>query len=392
MAYVYQNCILNISADAAQGPNDGCYSTRDPALISELRLPAGFNTTTIHLKGLCGFELLQSTTLSKRGWVVQERLLSPRVLHMGPLQITWECREMPSACECHPNGDPEGGDGFPFVLDTSRLADSPEARIRYSYYLIVQHYTACNLSFPETDKLVAFAAIAQQASGLLNDRYVAGLFWSTLLVQLLWTISKDNLDDRRPYRARGEYRAPSWSWASIDGPVTFTGEGPVWVYSSIARPESMLMLAKLLEYSADLIDPQNPFGGIACGTRISISGYLLPLDPNLSRYNRQDYVKLSTVKNLSESSHHIYEGESVSVMMDELELSFPIKRDGSLFFFPILVNNSSPSNSNKVCGLILMRSSQSRGYCRIGYGGWDGDIGRFRAMIQRLEVQRFNIY
>jgi hypothetical protein len=132
MEYVHQNCILNISAGAAQGPNDGCYSTRDPALISELRLPAGFNTTTIHLNRLCGFDSLQSTTLSKRGWVVQERLLSPRVLLMDPPQINWECREMPLAYECHPNSDIEGGGRFPFVMNALSLAVVPDESIIYA--------------------------------------------------------------------------------------------------------------------------------------------------------------------------------------------------------------------------------------------------------------------
>jgi hypothetical protein len=390
MAYVYQNCILNISADAAQGPNDGCYSTRDPALISELRLPAGFNTTTIHLDRLCGFKSLQSTTLSKRGWVVQERLLSPRVLHMGPLQISWECREMLSACECHPNGAPEDGTGFPFVLDASRLAAGPEERIRYSYYRIVQHYTACNLSFPDTDKLVAFAAIAQQASTLLNDQYIAGSFWSNLPVQLLWTISETGLGSRMSCRAKGEYRAPSWSWASIDGPISLK-DGPVEVWSNIIKPETIL--AELLEYQADLIDPQNPFGGVACGTRITLSGYLLPLDPNLSRDHFGSYMQLSTFTDVTKPSPHENGNEYFRVIMDELECSFPVERGGGLFFFPILI--SDPFNSpahHRVSGLILMKSSQPEGYCRVGYGRRDGDFGRFLAMIRRLEVQRFDIY
>jgi hypothetical protein len=153
------------------------------------------------------------------------------------------------------------------------------------------------------------------------------------------------------------------------------------------------MLAKLLEYSADLIDPQNPFGDVACGTRITLAEYLLPLDPNLSRYHDQDYMKLSKVTDLSESSHYNDGREIVSVMMDELEFSFPVEGDGDLV--PILANDSPRPDSNKVCGLVLKNSSQPEGYRRIGYGGWDGedeDLVRFRAMTQRLGAQCFDIY
>lgn len=41
-----------------------------------------------------------------RAWVVQERLLAPRVLHFGQTQVIWECREL-SACELYPHGLPD---------------------------------------------------------------------------------------------------------------------------------------------------------------------------------------------------------------------------------------------------------------------------------------------
>ena len=37
--------------------------------------------------------------LMSRGWMYQERLLSPRVLHFGATELVWECREA-TLCEC----------------------------------------------------------------------------------------------------------------------------------------------------------------------------------------------------------------------------------------------------------------------------------------------------
>jgi hypothetical protein len=40
-----------------------------------------------------------SFPLLSRGWVFQERLLSPRMLHFGPTELFWECYES-NMCEC----------------------------------------------------------------------------------------------------------------------------------------------------------------------------------------------------------------------------------------------------------------------------------------------------
>lgn len=44
---------------------------------------------------------VQNQPLHRRGWVVQERLLAPRVLHFSLQQLVWECRKF-SAAEKYP--------------------------------------------------------------------------------------------------------------------------------------------------------------------------------------------------------------------------------------------------------------------------------------------------
>ena len=200
--------------------------------------------------------------------------------------------------------------------------------IKHRYYKIVEHYTVCKLSFPDNDKLVAFAAIAQQASILLGDRYAAGFFWSNLLLQLRWTISKAVLESGKSCREKGNYRAPSWSWASIDRPVSLDS-WPYYVNSSLRDSEHML--AKVLEYQADLVDPQNPFGGVACSTRISVSGCLLPLHPDASLFHSQGYMKISSFTGRYNGAR-----DTVWIMMDELESLFLVEPNGGLLFFPIV--------------------------------------------------------
>ncbi|KAK4102458.1 hypothetical protein N658DRAFT_552544 [Parathielavia hyrcaniae] len=46
-----------------------------------------------------------SLPVFSRGWILQERFLSPRILHFGPEELSFECLEM-STCQCTPSFSP----------------------------------------------------------------------------------------------------------------------------------------------------------------------------------------------------------------------------------------------------------------------------------------------
>jgi hypothetical protein len=66
-----------------------------------------------------------------------------------------------------------------------------------------------------SDKLVAIAGLAKKLAKP-NDRYVAGLWKSRLHEQLQWYVIS-----YYPRQPRPAWRAPSWSWAAVDSPVTY---------------------------------------------------------------------------------------------------------------------------------------------------------------------------
>jgi len=88
---IYRNAFCYFAATGATNPHDGLFQTRDPALN---------NIFTAREQGSKGDFLFVNTRywddginnkpLSKRGWALQERLLSRRVLHFGE-QLYWEC-------------------------------------------------------------------------------------------------------------------------------------------------------------------------------------------------------------------------------------------------------------------------------------------------------------
>ncbi|KAH8744032.1 hypothetical protein F5882DRAFT_498209 [Hyaloscypha sp. PMI_1271] len=65
------------------------------------------------------------------------------------------------------------------------------------------------------NKLAAISGIASEFGKLIGgDVYVAGMWKKDLLYNLSWRMEKDGI-------YLEEYRSPSWSWACIDGPITF---------------------------------------------------------------------------------------------------------------------------------------------------------------------------
>lgn len=86
----------------------------------------------------------------------------------------------------------------------------PDFKTLNTWAGIVGFYTECQLT-KETDKLVAISAIARAMKPLMTCRYLAGLWEKDLVKQLGWSLGDGG--GRRPTK----YRAPSWSWASVEG-------------------------------------------------------------------------------------------------------------------------------------------------------------------------------
>lgn len=191
--------------------------------------------------------LVDQAPVNKRGWVLQERLLAPRVLHFCKGQIAWECSEF-EAAEGLPPGVPSfrvsRNDNLAGIqlkglipekhgkaLREDRLGQTSEpdphllrsdARAMYSFELwnrIVEIYSKLDFT-KEGDKLVALSGMARKMSDLIEAEYVAGLWQKHLASQLLWRVEPVFNQDTRaithPSRRAEVDRAPSFSWASID--------------------------------------------------------------------------------------------------------------------------------------------------------------------------------
>jgi len=91
-------------------------------------------------------------------------------------------------------------------------AESPIGR--EAWPKIIHQYCLCDLTRSQ-DKFVALSGLARLIAENTGDIYIAGLWRSDLEHQLAWRVERTL--QKSPSSRPAEYRAPTWSWASLDG-------------------------------------------------------------------------------------------------------------------------------------------------------------------------------
>jgi hypothetical protein len=231
---VYSNSYCNIAATGARDSSVGLFYDRNvvdlyPCVIE---IPWLYNARYNIYHASFWETHIDDAPLTQRVWACQERLLAPRVLHFGRHQLRWECREM-AAAEQYPNGLPpalrvanalfKGFDPHTHGAELRRLTaepnQSPEFHTCQLWNKVVTAYSRTLLTKPE-DKLVALSGVAKYMRAVNGgDGYVAGMWRRHLESQLLWCMTRHGYGDDRPASKPVEYRAPSFSWMSVDGAV-----------------------------------------------------------------------------------------------------------------------------------------------------------------------------
>jgi hypothetical protein len=171
-------------------------------------------------------EDITKAPLNRRGWVVQERYLARKQLSFAKNKVYWECAEV-IASEQFPMGLPEyvrnvaSSIKLQSPIAKPRLDFECEQDLRHGWCSLIETYSDCHLT-RLSDKMIALAGLAGQFRDMTGDTYLAGLWKVDLIKQLCWTSSNDAYypDDRKHSRSKTlRYYAPTWSWASFDGPV-----------------------------------------------------------------------------------------------------------------------------------------------------------------------------
>lgn len=249
MDQVYQNSFCNVSADWGSGKR-GLYFERDLRLVDKpqidwkVKREPNPNVVAVEkcllVENEFWEEQVSRSPLNIRGWVVQERWLSPRNLRFGTREVFFECAQS-TFCERFPDTFPEilqEGDvvlkvafsklqmprNQPIVLGPA----TPGTELYDAWGDVLAKYSSCNLTFA-SDRAVAFAGIAKFFRALVDDNYVAGLWLRNLASEMMWfrhrLLTKAIIEDSRDrlclfqHDQANQYRAPSFSWASTAVPI-----------------------------------------------------------------------------------------------------------------------------------------------------------------------------
>ncbi len=318
MSHVYNNATVTLSAasgiDSSSGlypdPHDReemnrvveipCQDREGGAAVAYARLrhdTALSTESTVHSR-----KPVEESKLRSRGWVLQEDLLSPRMLHFTKEELSWTCSTF-TRCECRirptlpsynpyrlglgtlprkdmgdlgyttdptrtrTTSDPVGkeprccsilscfgprkqsarkiekqpaarsdqGDEMDASTALPSLSMSPwklvesedlEAALNLKWPLIVMDFTRRKLTVA-ADRMPALAGLAGWTEQQTDDNYMAGIWMKDAEYQLLWYVdrSAETAESAPSDRFPRPY-APSWSWTSVSGPISYYGRWP----------------------------------------------------------------------------------------------------------------------------------------------------------------------
>jgi hypothetical protein len=375
MGSVYQYAHLVISADAAADSSVGCFTRRDICTSVQSDPDDGPNQA-ICLSARRAIQHAQYTDafadheyrdpLSYRAWVLQEWLLGRRVLHFTGREIVWDCK-VSFECECG------GFERLASTPDTERDCSANSMRglrgemarflqrprcqntttlARVGLWLdVVEEFTMRQLTKP-SDRMIAISGLASEigSSDPSLGGYFCGFFRYRLVEQLLWT---RYAIDERPQRRFGPTIAPSWSWGSINQPVSWDKRS--WLDDSASEEEVKVVASVSVDTGNG-----DQFGQVVTGlltiTAPSICA-ILPKEANLTYGQCTLRFKGGPVQ----GKEDIYFPIDVD-LSEELD-----KGDLEVLCFKMLEIRSK-SDEGLICGsLILIRSPVNVGYLqRIG--------------------------
>lgn len=198
MSGIYRNAVVTIAADCSRDHSESIFTP-------SFRKRKMVNVWTDSSSWLCSLDYKMSlqegaSTLDTRGWILQEQLLSPRILKFCDGRIDWECLT-------------SGSSHFKRALNGLQSTSmNLRQQVYSSWHQIVQSYSARILT-QKTDKLMAVMGIANYTGAIVKDNFVAGLWEHNLWRDLLWTSTN--------HHGRVDFKFPTWSWVSNDGPVQY---------------------------------------------------------------------------------------------------------------------------------------------------------------------------
>ncbi|KAK5654280.1 hypothetical protein OQA88_7456 [Cercophora sp. LCS_1] len=272
MATIYSNAYLTITADDSPESSAG-FGQFHHRTFRYFKIPETPKLYGAWTKDVETPEM-KPNVLSTRAWALQERILSHRILRFTSTGMEWECDwccrqetgdrrpdlltlafrafRLSSETQGHEILGHSGAYGDEERADiTDVLVPGSWLSAYYAWDSIVQEYTNRQMTNLD-DKLAAISGLASffaQTRRIGPQEYLVGLWKGNLAEALLWYPACGHATPCRYHI----YTAPSWSWASIQGPVEYFRERYQFTFDS-----NIEFVA-----SESVLEPGDPFGRVS---------------------------------------------------------------------------------------------------------------------------------
>ena len=194
MSDIYANSTLTIASLWARESKDGIVLNRSRQYPCNIFSPVRVSTESINFQPQVYirfapwnlYNALNASKLNKRGWVLQERILSPAVLYYWTSEMFWE-RRSAIASESQPQPLLVSAGHMKHILQDIRrggLIAHPQGHLS-AWYLLLEEYTKRELSVP-SDKLPGLLGLARKFDSTFSMGHFAGLWTKDLHRGLLW--------------------------------------------------------------------------------------------------------------------------------------------------------------------------------------------------------------
>lgn len=228
---------------------------------------------------------VNQSALNSRGWVLQEVVLSSRLLHCTRQELYWKCR-----CRC------ESEMGMTYVPFSPRhklprlRSDHLDEAIG-TWYKWVQNYTPRRFS-KKSDRVPALAGITRYYQSVTGDEPILGLWRRTLLRDLEWRPVKGGRvhpTDGPPFSGAHDIPGvPTWTWLSCPGSIDF-GFGPDLTVLNAHSVQHATLESYGIEWQSEpLTSPIIDARLNVKGPMVRLSFELRPPDPDSSD-SQQDF-------------------------------------------------------------------------------------------------------
>ncbi|PTB66814.1 HET-domain-containing protein [Trichoderma citrinoviride] len=299
MASIYKNASITIAAATSSNAEHGFLSKklRPYCPQHEVHVRMAENTTGTVYLSTEPYE--PDHPLDKRGWTLQEFMLSSRMLIFSDYELLWQCKEI-DLCSVSAKGLEylQPLETLPWTVfddDAEPYYGNLDSDKVYLWKTIVQQYTNRQLSYTG-DKLNAIMGITSELEALWRDTNIYGL-WKKWFIELLaWYKPEMEREERRHLD-----RAPSWSWASLDGVILYEGS----LSTEDARLKSLTVQAAELSCrilrESDVTDEK----ARTIAERPDLLDPVAELQQNRLKHGKSEYLLLGTVKSNKETEEGV---------------------------------------------------------------------------------------